>query len=225
MTLLRLFSCISILAVVAVIAADLRLRRRSWRSVVEFLRARLRLSGEIWKQRNRMRTDPGLFVVRRVAYLVTLALALVLSLTAFFPLVVLGQHMGGVLLVIHVTVAPFFALCLAILSLLWAHRLRLRAGDWVTLRQIFRRTPPEQDTVVRFAVRTGFWLTLLDALPLLFSIILGLFSWFGTEGQEYLRGLHGYSALAFVLIALVHTHVIITYVEKPVEHLVKEEHQ
>lgn len=225
MMLLRLVSCLSILAVVAAIAADLRIRRRSWSNVVEFLRARLRVSGEIWRQRGRITADPGLSITRRVAYLLTLALAFVLGVTAFFPLLVLGQHMEGVLLVIHVTVAPFFALCLAVLSLLWSHRLRLLARDWQIPRQVLRGRKPGKDHVIRFVVKVGFWLALLVALPLLLSIILSLYPWFGTEGQEYLRGLHGYSALALVLIVLVHTHVIVTYLEKPAEHLVKEEQQ
>jgi hypothetical protein len=191
MILLRLVSCLSILAVVAAIAADLRIHRRSWSNVLEFLRTRLQASGEIWRQRSRIAADPGLSIMRRVAYLLTLALAFVLSVTAFFPLLVLGQHMEGVFLVIHVTIAPFFALCLAVPPVV-VPSVVLRAGD-CRFRQLL--APDREGSGIRFVVKVGFcWRFRCTCL---LSIILGLtVVW--NEGQEYLRGLHGYSALALV---------------------------
>jgi succinate dehydrogenase hydrophobic anchor subunit len=100
----------------------------------------------------------------------------------------------------------------------------MRAGEWDVTQRLLRGQIPEKTLMIRFIVKSGFWLVLLCALPLLLAIILGLFPWFGTEGQEYLRQLHGYSGLALVVVSLVHLYVLMTAVEIPVEQLVKEEH-
>lgn len=225
MTAFRIVSGLCFLGLLAVIAADLRMRLGNWHAVRLFLNARWRASGELWKQRRSMRTDRGLSLVRRIAYMITLVLSLILCVTGFLPILFLGQHMSGVLLVVHVTIAPLFALMLAVLSLIWSHRLRLRAGDWTTTRQLLWGKIPDKTPLLRFILKSGFWLVLFCALPLLLSIILSLFPLFGMEGQEYLRTVHGYSALVLMMVALLHMHALMTYVEIPVEHLLKEEKQ
>jgi hypothetical protein len=225
MTVFRIISCLCILAMVGAIAFDLRNRHADWKGVTRFLRSRWDASVDIWNQRKGVRTDPGLSIVRRIVYLVTLGLALILAVTAFAPVLFLGEHVSGVLLVIHVTVAPVFSVALAILALLWAHRLRFRAGDWRVPQKLIRGKMPEQSPLVRFMIKGGFWLVLFCALPLLLSIILSMYPWFGTEGQECLRQTHGYSALMLILLTSLHTHILMTYIDIPVEHFVKEKQQ
>jgi len=63
-----------------------------------------------------------------------------------------------------------------------------------------------------FALKAGFWIILWLSLPLLLSIILGLFPFFGTEGEALLIRLHGYSGLLFLIAALAEVYLIIAYI-------------
>jgi hypothetical protein len=218
----RIVSAICILGVIAAIVIDLRIRLRSWGELARFFVVRWEVSREIWRSRKSMRTDPTLAIVRRFVYQVAYVLFLLLATTAFVPVLFVGEHLSGALLVIHVTLAPFFALTLAGLALLWAQRLRFRSSDWHIPKRLVQRQLPEATPVVRFIVKAGFWLVLVLSLPLMLSIIFGLYPWFGTEGQEFLRTIHGYSALALIVVILVHTHVLMTYVESSVEQFMKE---
>jgi hypothetical protein len=170
-------------------------------------------------------TDTSLGIMRRLVYLAAFYGFALLALTAFIPVLLLGEHLTGVFLVIHVTVAPFFALSLAGCALLWSHRLRFRSTDWHLARRIVRGQPPDARTLVKFLVRAGYWVILLCSLPLLLSIILEMYPLFGTEGLEILVQLHGYSALILLIAVLAHTFLVMTYAEEPIEHFVKEEQQ
>lgn len=219
----RIISFLSIIALLVAIALDLRRRHGSWKSVEIHLRSVWHASVGMGKQRRS--TGSRVPIVRRIVYLASLGLALVLAITAFTHVILLGKHVSGVMLVVHVTVAPFFAVALAVLALVWAHRLRLRVGDWHAAWRLAMGHVPETSLLVRFIVRGGFWFVLLCSLPLLLSIILSLYPLFGTEGQELLRQIHGYSALALILVTLLHTHIIMTYVESPIELFLKENSQ
>jgi hypothetical protein len=229
MTTFRIVSAVCIMASLSAVAADLRLRLGSWNAVMLFVLGRWTRAREIWAQRAALRTDRTLTVARRVFYMVTLPLFLALAVTAFVPVLFLGERVSGVLLVIHVTIAPFFSLFFTALALLWAHRLRLHAGDWhVAGEATTPRTGSSSGRAapvkaIRLIVKAGFWFALVVSLPLMLSIILGLYPLFGTEGQEYLMRIHGYSALALFLIVVVHTYILLTYVEGSPETFVKED--
>ena len=79
--------------------------------------------------------------------------------------------------------------------------------------------------LVRFALKVGFWMVLLLSLPLMLTVILGLFPLFGTDGESLLIRLHGYSALLLLITALGELYVIITYVEHTTKQTFKEQTQ
>ena len=54
-----------------------------------------------------------------------------------------------------------------------------------------------------------FWLIVVLALLVILSIVLNLFLVFGIDGQEFLLHLHGYSALALVVVGILHTYLVI----------------
>jgi hypothetical protein len=118
---------------------------------------------------------PGL-----ISILLLLAFA-ILVVTGFLPVIFTGGPVSGLVLMLHVAAGPVFAVCLALLAVLVAARFRMRAGE------------------LNHMVKWGFWLVLLFAIPLIASAILGMFPFFGTEGQNVLLHLHGYSALLLLL--------------------------
>ena len=68
--------------------------------------------------------------LRILVYLVALFSFVVLALTGFYPVLILGRHITGYLVMIHATFAPVFAVCLAILAVLWARQCCFVPGDW-----------------------------------------------------------------------------------------------
>jgi hypothetical protein len=149
-----------------------------------------------------------------MAYGLSAAFFLLLALTGFLPVLILGKHLSGVFLIIHVTAAPIFALCLSALALLWAHRLRFDEEDWHFVLDPAHRARAGTDRRIRLALKVGFWLVLLFSLPLMGSIILSLFPLFGTEGETMLTRVHAYSALLLLVASILEIHLTIAYVQQ-----------
>lgn len=149
--------------------------------------------------------------LKRLIYLLALLCFVVLAVTGFYSVLVLGEHLSGYLLMIHATAAPVFAACLAVLALLWAHGCRFNKADWQCLRSLIPRQANEKalSEGSELGQKIAFWLILLLALPLILSIVLGMFPLFGTAGQHFLLSTHRYSALLFALAAIVHIYLII----------------
>jgi hypothetical protein len=136
---------------------------------------------------------------------------LVLAITGFIPLVLLGTTVSGFVLILHVIAAAIFALGLVIVSLLRAHDHRFNKNDWQSLQHVIGEKPPTTKSnphFVAFAKKISFWLILLLSLPLIASILLGMYPLFGTHGQEALLQVHGYSALLLVLAVIVRLYIL-----------------
>jgi len=155
-------------------------------------------------------------VLRKVVYLLAMLCFVILAVTGFYPTIILGEHISGYLVMIHATFAPIFAICLAILAVMWARRCRFACGDWPWFQRMVQRV-----TLVKSASEEAqcessglgqkitFWLIIFLALPLILSIILSMFPLFGTHWQELLLGTHRYTALVFALVVIVHTYLLI----------------
>jgi hypothetical protein len=203
MTLFRILSVLLIAGLLSGMALPLRARLGSWGAVQSAFRRQVTGAVHFVGEEGKPRRGMALAELRRTVFLITLALALVLAASAFIPVVVLGDHPSGVLLIIHVTVAPFFALSLCLAALLWAERMRLRRTDWEAAKKLLRRQNWARGDLSATIRRLGFWVVLLVSLPLLLSIVLGMFPLFGTDGEEFLISVHGYSGLVLISTALV----------------------
>jgi hypothetical protein len=225
MILFRLLSFVVIAGLIGAILFDVRRGRRSWSGVWEFIRNQTGTALRLWRERKRLGPGSSLDNFRRMAYGLSACFLLLLALTGFFPVVVLGEHISGPLLIIHVTAAPLFALCLSAVSLLWAHRSRFDDDDWhIVIDRVHRRRMTRARRI-RLALKVGFWLALFFSLPLMGSIILGLFPIFGTEGEATLTRLHGYSALLLLVVSVLEIHLTIAYLESTSDKPSKESRQ
>jgi cytochrome b subunit of formate dehydrogenase len=154
-------------------------------------------------------------VLRKLLYLLALLCFIVLAITGFYPTLVLGEHISGYLIIIHATFAPIFAICMAILAVLWANNCRFSAQDWPWFQSIVERVTLHKknegasDNKSCFGQKMSFWLIIFLALPLTLSIILSMLPYFGTYWQELLVIIHRYTALIFAIVVLIHTHLII----------------
>ncbi len=154
--------------------------------------------------------------LRKLVYLLALLCLVVLAVTGFYPTLVLGEHISGYPVMVHATFAPVFAVCLAVLAVMWASRCRFTYSDWPWFQSIVQRI-----TLVKSAgeeahskssglgQKMTFWLLIFLALPLILSIVLSMFPLFGTHHQELLLASHGYVAMVFTIVAIVHIYLVI----------------
>jgi cytochrome b subunit of formate dehydrogenase len=155
-------------------------------------------------------------VLRKLVYLLALLCFVVLAVTGLFPLLALDKHISGYSVMVHATFAPVFAVCLAVLAVMWSPHCHFTRGDWPWLERLVHRA-----TLARSADKEAhressglgqkitFWLIVVLALPLILSIVLSMFPLFGTHWQELLLSMHRYTALVFALVAIVHTYLLI----------------
>ena len=154
--------------------------------------------------------------LRILVYLVALFSFVVLALTGFYPVLILGRHITGYLVMIHATFAPVFAVCLAILAVLWARQCCFVPGDWPWFERLIQRiTHVEgagtggQRSNSCLGQKITFWLIIFLALPLALSILLSMFPLLGTHWQELLLSLHRYTAYVFSLVVILHTVLLL----------------
>jgi cytochrome b subunit of formate dehydrogenase len=210
----RILSTLVLLVLFVLIVLDMRREALKHSTFKKWLRTQWESVRLLWLSRRSMRAGNALGVMRGLVYLLTLALFFILALTGFIPVVFLGGHVSGVLLLIHATAAPLFALSLALLSLLWAHRQRFSEENWDATKDLVARKRVKPDRLRDMVRKVCFWLILFFSLPLILSIILGVFPLFGTEGQENLVLLHGISALLLTTTAVIHTYTLTTHSQR-----------
>ena len=163
-------------------------------------------------------------VLRKLVYLLALLCFVVLAVTGFYPTIILGEHISGYPVMVHATFAPVFAICLAVLAVMWSRCCRFTRSDWPWFQRIVQRVTLVADSVERIAdsknlnaickssslgQKVAFWLIIFLALPLILSIVLSMFPLFGTHGQELLLNVHRYTALVFALVGIVHIYLVI----------------
>jgi cytochrome b subunit of formate dehydrogenase len=149
---------------------------------------------------------------RILVYLVAIFSFVVLAITGFYPVLVLGEHITGYLVMVHATFAPVFAACLAILAVLWARQSRFTPGDWPWFERLVRRVTRAEGAGAEvqrsnscLGQKVTFWLMLFLALPLGLSILLSMYPLLGTHWQELLLSLHRYTAYVFSLVVILHS--------------------
>jgi len=155
-------------------------------------------------------------VLRKLVYLLALLCFVVLAVTGFGPRLCLNETISGYWLMLHATFAPIFAICLAVLAVMWASHCRFTGSDWPWLQRLIRRVIGAKTVGEKTACENSglgqkitFWLIVVIALLLILSIISSMFPFFGTHWQELLLDTHRYSALFLALAVIVHTYLII----------------
>lgn len=124
---------------------------------------------------------------RNVLLNLTILFFILLVLTSFIP-VMLGFSLSGIVLILHLTIAPFFVFALTLTIILWAEKMKFETTAIKSKNFIFRLC---------------FWLFLVFSLPAILSIIFGMYPLFGMESQHILLDIHKYSVLLlFIILSL-----------------------
>ncbi len=132
------------------------------------------------------------------SFFFTILSFIILAVSGFLPVLVTGQQLGGILLIIHVTIAPVFILSITISVLLMVHNMRFNYQDWETFNNRSVKTWDDAKTILFSKI--NFWIAFIMVLSAILAIILMMFPFFGTYGQEQLLGIHRYSTLILFLL-------------------------
>ncbi|MBK8946234.1 MAG: hypothetical protein IPM32_13335 [Ignavibacteriae bacterium] len=142
-----------------------------------------------------------IFIIKNILFLLTTSLFLVLAISAFIPSLIIGGNLTGIFLLIHATAAPFFALSLALVIILYSHQNKFEGKDLQNKIELSNLKSVKLNKIGY--QKLIFWLFTFFSLPTIISIIISMFPIFGTEGQNILLEIHRYSALVlFILLVL-----------------------
>jgi cytochrome b subunit of formate dehydrogenase len=174
-----------------------------------------------FRQWRSLSTPAQLNALKHFFYLATLGSALLLAITGFLPVIIFGAAVSNVALMLHLLLAPLFAVGVAALSLFYAQRHRFNKEDWGRVSQWIRKarpgtTPAHPSTGQKIC----FWLGLLLAVPAMASTVLMMYPFYGTDGQEWLLHLHGYTGLLLLLVVML--HVCLVLAKKPISSIKRE---
>ncbi len=131
-------------------------------------------------------------------YLFTLLEFFIMMFTGFATLIFTGGGITGILLLIHVTIAPFIAITFALVVVFYAQANNFNEYD----------IEKDEDNGNKIFIKTtahlkiNFWLISIVSLPAMVSIILSMFPFFGTEGQINLLEIHRYSVLIISILVI-----------------------
>jgi len=127
------------------------------------------------------------------SFLVTVISFCLLAITGFFPVVLTGHQLGGLFLIIHVTVAPVLVLSVTVLILLTVHSMRFDGQDLDAVR----KQGKNNGLAVKrgLVIKIEFWIAFVLIILAILAIILMLYPIFGEAGQNKLLNLHKYSTL------------------------------
>jgi len=155
-------------------------------------------------------------VLKKLVFLLALLCFVVLAVTGFYQRLVFGVPISGYFVMVHATFAPVFAICLAVLAVLWARSHRFERSDWPLLQRIIERvtlwkTSTEESVYKSASVvqKITFWVIVFLSLPLILSIVSSMFPLFGTNWQEFLLAAHRWTALVFAVVAIIHIYLVI----------------
>lgn len=207
----RIISLFGLLGITAAIVWAIRAQLVELAGTKQALRQQSLDLAHNLRQWRSLSTPALLRTLARFFYLATLACVFILALTGFLPVILFGTAVSNFALIVHLLLAPLFALGLTALALFGAERHRFNADDWKQLQRGFRRENFAASQVQpNLWQKICFWLALILAVPVIGSTVLMMYPFYGTSGQEWLLHLHGYAGLLLLAVVVLHTYFVVT---------------
>jgi hypothetical protein len=130
-----------------------------------------------------------------------------MAVTGILPVVLIGEHLSGVLLIIHVTIAPVFVIALTMTALFWANFNQFDRNDFDIIKNTRDREEKNRPDYHKriYLLKVYFWLFLTFSIPAGLSMIFSMFPLFGTDGLNMMLNIHQYTTLVLLLIAFLYT--------------------
>lgn len=144
--------------------------------------------------------NPQSFTFARSAInIISAASFLIMFVSGITNPLLLGKHVSGMLLLVHVAAAPVFTISLTLSIFLWAHQMQF---DKSNLHAFNKST----SFSVRFEFwrKLSFWLFSVVTFISTSSVLLAMFPITDTFGQNFLLNLHRYSALLLLIVVVLY---------------------
>ena len=150
--------------------------------------------------------------LKTLSYFLSVLSVLILSLSGFLQYLITGSPLSGFILVLHVSIAPVFSICMTVVTLLWAQEQIFDKNDRQWFFQIVLNTRNKKNVLpFSTALKMCFWMLILLTPFVMGSIILSMYSVFGTAGQRSLLDMHFISAFLFLIISIFHTYFLLNF--------------
>ncbi len=144
---------------------------------------------------------------QRIVYFLLLFTIAILALTGLIPYLIFGVPMFGFILMLHVAVAPLFALLITIIILSWANNYQFDKSNWTFVKTgLVKKERPdkEQQQADKFYEKFFFWFMVFFSI-MVTSMVLSMYPIWGTVGQETLLQIHRFGAVALLICTILHT--------------------
>ncbi|AQQ70430.1 hypothetical protein SMSP2_00778 [Limihaloglobus sulfuriphilus] len=142
---------------------------------------------------------PG--ILNLLISLAALGCLVLLALSGFWNPLIKGENISGWLMMAHVPISGAFAVIFVLFALFNAQRMKLNPP---LEKYLGRKVEIKCDNYCsRCILRSTFWILVILFVPLVLSILLGMFKIFGTQWQRILMTAHKYTALAFMLFSII----------------------
>ncbi len=128
-------------------------------------------------------------------------LFLLMALSGFLPVLLSGSPLTGWVLIIHVTVAPFFLLSLAAGALFFARLKQIKGSDLQPLLNKDKLSVKKRNFLI--VSKISFWILLLFSVPAVLSVVLSMYPLFSVSGLEDMVQIHRYTVLSMFVVTVV----------------------
>ncbi len=141
---------------------------------------------------------------KRTVYFMLLPVVAVQALTGFIPFMILGKPLGGFTLMLHVVLAPVFAVLAAafVLGRADAHTFDKKSAEFVNAA--IAKKENASALADEFYAKLFFWLLVISAV-IVASMVFSMYPIFGTIGQENLLNIHRGGSVALFLFIILFT--------------------
>ena len=138
---------------------------------------------------------------------VSLFTFILLAITGTLPVIAFNKHISGILLIIHVTIAPVFVAALALTALFWANFKQFDDSDLELIKKVRNDDKDQRPAyyLQTYWLKILFWMFLAFSIPASLSMIFSMFPYFGTDGQNAMLAIHQYSTLFLLIIVFFYT--------------------
>ncbi len=155
-----------------------------------------------YKSQNKGNLPVTIQSLKPILFMITFVLFLIMFLTSFIPVVISGNSLNGLVLLLHVAVAPVFSIFIAGTIITYARSSVFSKDDLTTKNKPLSLTTSGYKKLL-------FWLIAITSVFVMLPITLSMFPLFDTEGQIFLWNIHKYSVLIFTIFIILHISLVI----------------
>ena len=141
---------------------------------------------------------------KRSVYFVLVLVIALSALTGFIPFLIFGVPLGGFALMLHVVLAPVFAILAAVFLLGRAETHTFDQNSATFLKSVFSKSENDDSLADQFWAKFYFWIFIIFSI-IVASMVFSMYSIFGTIGQDSLLNIHRVASVVLFIAVILFT--------------------